>query len=477
MSNQYPHRYRLFAVAAIGTFMATLDGSIVNVALPTIADELRASVDLVSWVVLAYSLTLIAWMLVFGAWVQHRGYAFGYRFGFLFFLAGSLVCAAASGIGVLILGRVVQATGTAMFAAIGPGLVTTVFPAEERGKALGLSVMMVSAGFMAGPPLGGLLLSVWSWPAVFLINVPVGLIGLWMVRRYFAGFVQELRQDRPRVAAAAAMSVSLVAAVFAVKMVNRWPVSDMRLWGLAAVSVAALAVFIRLETRPQTAMLGLGILRNRQFTGAVAAQQVHFIAVSAVLILLPFYLERVQGLEPKQVGLYLVTLPVLMFLVAPVAGWLSDRIGFRVLTTLGMATMGLGILLFSGWSAQTSAPAILGSLVVLGLGVGMFGTPNSSALMGSVTEAQRAVVSSILATNRNIGQSLGVALSTALFSFFEHRSPGSASPTAAFLAGFRPVTLLAAGMAALGVLICLIRATPPAARHNSIDSTPPQDYP
>ncbi|RME22861.1 MAG: MFS transporter, partial [Candidatus Zixiibacteriota bacterium] len=417
------HRYKLFTVAAIGTFMATLDGSIVNVALPTIADALHASVDLVAWVVLAYSLTLIALMLVFGSWVQHRGYYFGYRFGYTFFLLGSLACSLAPNIYALIAGRVLQATGTAMFAAIGPGMITTIFPAEERGKGLGLMVMMVSAGFMTGPPLGGFMLGIWPWSSIFLINLPVGVIGLWMVRRYFATFEQETREGKPRLLAASAMSLSLLAAVFAVKMINRWSLSDWRVWTLAAFSLVMLIVFLKLEANPDTAMIGLGIFKNRRFTIAISAQQAHFVSVAAVLILLPFYLERVQGLVPRQVGLYLVILPVLMLIIAPLAGRLSDRIGYRFLTSAGMATMGVGVYLFTHFGAHTSMSYVVFSLFVLGCGVGMFSTPNSSALMGSVTEAQRAVTSSILATNRNIGQSMGVALSTAVFSYFKLRAP------------------------------------------------------
>ncbi|PWB70225.1 MFS transporter, partial [candidate division GN15 bacterium] len=161
------HKYKLFTAGAIGTFMSTLDGSILNVALPTISESLHASVGLVAWVVLSYALTLIALMLVFGAWTEAKGYAFAYKFGYYFFMVGSLMCALSNSVYLLIIARVVEAVGTAMFAAVGPGMVARVFPDNERGKGMGLMLMMVAAGFMVGPPLGGLILAVFPWQAIF----------------------------------------------------------------------------------------------------------------------------------------------------------------------------------------------------------------------------------------------------------------------------------------------------------------------
>lgn len=452
-------KYKLFAVGAIGTFMATLDGSIVNVALPTIAESLGASVDAVSWVVLSYTLTLIALMLVFGAWVQRRGYAFGYRFGYVFFMLGSLTCSFAPDIYLLVSGRIIQAVGTAMFAAIGPGMITTVFPPAERGKGLGLMVMMVSAGFMTGPPLGGLMLSVWPWQSIFLINIPVAFFGLWMVHRYFGQLKQKLSSGSPRVAAASAMSISLLAAVIAMKMIGRWSMSDIRIWMLAFVSVTALIIFLRFESQPEKSMIGLSIFKNRHFMTAIAAQQALFISASSLMILLPFYLERVQGLAPKEVGLYLVILPLSMFVLAPLTGWLSDRVGYRLLTSFGMASLGFAIYLIGQFGVSTSQSEIIVSFILFGIGIGSFGTPNSSALMGSVDKSLRAVTSSILATGRNIGQAVGVALSTALFSYYEIQHSNIGNEQDLFVAAFQPVARAALFVAAIGLIICLTRAT------------------
>ena len=147
------NRYKFFTVGAIGTFMGTLNGSILNVALPTIADDLQCTVDVVAWVVLSYTLTLVSLLLIFGAWTERKGYDFAYKFGFSFFIVGSLLCIMSWSIYSLVFGRVIQAIGASMFQAVGTGMVTEVFPERERGKGIGMMVMMVSAGLMMGPPL------------------------------------------------------------------------------------------------------------------------------------------------------------------------------------------------------------------------------------------------------------------------------------------------------------------------------------
>jgi len=457
----YANKYKIFAVGAIGTFMATLDGSIVNVALPSIADDLQTSVDIVAWVVLAYSLTLISLMLIFGAWTQRRGYDFAYKFGFVFFILGSTICVFAPEIWSLVAGRIVQATGTAMFAAVGPGMVTTVFPPEERGKGIGLMVMMVSAGFMIGPPLGGFLLKYFTWHSIFVINLPIGVIGIALVYRYF-GLLKQTRSNRKiHLAGGLSISAMLVALVLAMSLANDYGLKDLRVIGLLVLTVVAGSLFLRFESRPESALIGLEIFKNRQFTMSLAAALVSFMSISGVLVLVPFYLERVKGLGPQQVGLFLIILPILMFIFAPLTGRLSDKIGYRVLTSLGMILIGASLGFFLRLTEASSLQDVVVALVVLGAGVGMFSTPNSSAVMGAVTEDQRAVASGILATNRNIGVSIGVAIATSLFTFFQRQladSAGTMSADSMFLESYYPVMWVSLGMAAVGLVLCQFRS-------------------
>jgi len=446
--------------------MATLDGSILNVSLPSIAQDLNCDIDLVVWVVLSYSLTVISLLMLFGAWAQRKGYGFAYRFGYIFFLVGSTLCAVSTSVQMLIIARIIQATGTAMFAAIGPGMVTTVFPTEERGKGMGLMVMMVSAGFMTGPPLGGFILSLWNWNAIFLMNIPVGLIGLWMTWRYFG--VPEVRSEGRKISILSALcsSVGLVTAIFAMSMVDEYALSDPRLWGLGLVSLASLTGFVMLESKPSRALIGLDIFRNRQFSASLGAQLAHFAGLSGVLVLVPFYLEQVKHFEPRQVGLYLVILPIMMFMIAPLSGRLSDKIGFRLLTCGGMVVLGFGLWLLTGLSPVTSSEYIVMSLVVIGLGVGMFSTPNSSAFMGSVSSGRRAVASGVLATNRNIGMSVGVALATAVFAHYQRQYTPMETFGEAFVLSLQPVLYISMGLIGIGLIMSLVRGNKLDTHHN-----------
>ncbi|MBU0982335.1 MAG: MFS transporter [candidate division Zixibacteria bacterium] len=450
-------KYRFFTVGAIGTFMATLDGSILNVALPSIARDFGATIDMVAWVVLAYALTLISLMLPFGAWIENRGYGFAYKFGYVFFLAGSILCAFSDTIYMLIGARVLQAVGSAMFSAVGPGMVTTVFPERERGKGLGMMVMMVSAGFMVGPPLGGYILGIWSWHGIFLVNVPIGLFGLYMAHRYFRLLQPPKAHRRIPLAAAVSISLALVTGVFALSLIDNYPLSDPRIWGLALVSLAFGGLFLRQEGRPESALIGLAIFRNRQFTSATVAQLAHFVSLSGVLILIPFYLEQVKGLPPSRVGLFLLILPVLMLILAPTAGRLSDKIGFRALTSAGMIVLAAGLWMLSQVTPQSDLSHVVYSLIVVGVGVGLFSTPNSSAFMGSVSAKQRAVASGILATNRNIGMSVGIALATTLFAFFQQRYAGLGDENLIFTSSYRSVIFVSMAYAGIGLLFCLMR--------------------
>jgi EmrB/QacA subfamily drug resistance transporter len=451
------NRYKLFAVGAIGTFMGTLDGSILNVALPTIADSFACDIHIVAWVTLAYLLTMISLMMMFGAWTERKGYSFAYRFAYGFFTVGSLLAALSFSIWSLIAARVIQAVGASMFQTIGTGMVTTVFPPQERGKGIGMMVMMVSAGLMVGPLVGGLLLSVWPWQSIFVINVPIGLVGLGLTLKYFGRLGPSSSQRPVRVAGAVAISITLAAGMIGLTQISDHPVGDVRVWGWGLVALVALLAFLTIEADPDRALIGARLFFNRQFATSLAAMVAMFIAMSGTLVLIPFYLERVKGLEPGAVGLFLIVLPVMMFILAPLSGRASDRIGYRALTTVGLLTMLSGLYFLSRVDPNTSSLYVVLALVAVGGGVGIFNTPNSSAFMGSVGGDQRAIASGLLAAGRNIGMATGIAVATSLFSYFQNRFSGQGSGSQVFVLGFRSVLHIEMIIGAVGVPLCLFR--------------------
>lgn len=451
------NRYKLFTVGAIGTFMGTLDGSILNVALPTIAEDLDCTIDLVAWVALAYMLTLVSLLMVFGAWTQKKGYGFAYRFGYAFFVLGSLMAAFSTSIWMLIAARVIQAIGASMFQAIGTGMVTAVFPPNERGKGIGMMVMMVSAGLMTGPVLGGLMLSVWPWQSIFIINIPIGLVGFGLTVRYFGKLPPPKRKRGLRLPGGIAISMALAAGMLGLTQLSDYPITDVRVWGLGLIALVALAAFLRFENSPHTALIGINIFRNRQFVTSLAAMVLMFISMSGTLILIPFYLERVKGLEPRSVGLYLIILPIMMFILAPLAGRVSDKIGYRLLTTFGLLTMLTGLFMLSGIDIDTTGRYVMLSLVLVGSGVGIFNTPNSSAFMGSVRKDQRAVASGVLSATRNIGMATGIAVATSFFAYFQSQFAGQGSEPEVFVLSYEHVITIQMVIGAIGVPLCLFR--------------------
>ena len=436
--------------------MGTLDGSILNVALPTIAADLDCRIDQVAWVVMAYSATLVALMMVFGAWVQRRGYPFAYKFGYIAFVAGSLICVLSSDINMLIAGRVVQAIGAAMFQAVGIGLVTEVFPSADRGKGIGTMVMMVSAGLMSGPPIGGFLLQYFPWQSIFIINLPIGILALILCQFFFRGFPLPTATAKMHLAGAAVLAIALLTGMLGLSFMDEYPLISLHVGGNWVLMIVAAILFLRWEAQPQRALIGLDIFHNAEFSLRLVASLLLFVAMAGSLVLLPFFLQDVKGLSPQTLGLYLMILPVTMFFTSRQAGWLSDRFGFRILTTGGLLLVSVGFSLFQWFELATQPWFIALSLGLIGFGTGLFGTPNASAVMGSIPPRQRATASGIVSTTRNLGMAIGIAVATGLFAFLQNRTDIS-DGVEAFLTPFHQVALLSIVAAFAGAVISLTR--------------------
>jgi MFS family permease len=419
------NRYKFFSVAAIGVFMATLDGSIVNVSLPTIAGEFGCTINQIAWVVLSYTLTLVSLLMMFGAWT------------------------------------IVQAIGSSMFQAVGIGLVSRVFPEKERGKGIGMMVMMVSAGLMTGPPLGGVLVDFFPWQSIFVINIPIGIIGLVFTYRYIK-LLPKATITRPmRLGGGLAISTAIFCWTLGLSFISDYGLANFRVWGLLGLAAVAFVYFVKRESSPETALIGMDLFRNKRFSKAVLASILVFVSMAGAFILIPFYLEQVREFEPRKVGLFLITFPVIMFIVAPLAGRLFDRIGARLLTVAGVVVLTVGMYLVAHFESTTRDIYIILSVAVMAIGSAIFNTPNSSDIMNSVTEKQRAISSGIISTSRNIGMSTGVALGTALFAYFQLILSNSHSETEMFVMSFQRVMYAGMGIALLTLPLCFGRHSQP----------------
>jgi EmrB/QacA subfamily drug resistance transporter len=447
----------LLAVGA-GTFMSALDGSVVNTILPIVGHAFGSSVATIEWVVVIYLLVVSGLLLTFGRLGDLHGHKSIYCFGFIVFLVSSALCGLANQISVLISFRGIQALGAAMLFSNSPAILTQNFPAEQRGRALGLQATMTYLGLTAGPALGGWLTDKLSWRAVFYMNLPVGLLALALSLRFIPRDIPAAPDKRFDLAGASTFIGGLVALLLALNKGHAWGWTSRSIAGLLVMAVLLLTLFLFIQSRVQSPMLDLRLFQHRLFSAAAASAVLNYICVYSIVFLLPFYLLRGRGLTPGQAGLLLTTQPLIMAVAAPLSGIVSDRIGSRLPTTLGMGILAIGLFSLSRLGPHSPLMNVTLALSITGLGTGIFISPNSSALMGAAPLHQRGVAAGILATARLVGMVLGVGLAGAIFTTILARAKILGSSLALF-DGVRAGFVAASGVAALGGLVSAIRET------------------
>lgn len=399
-------------VLVVGTFLAPLDSSIVNIALPSIAAEFNRSLSSVSWVTSAYLLTIAALLLSMGRLGDLFGLRRLYVGGLLVFGLGSLGCAFAWSLPALVGARVVQAVGGAMMFAAGPALVTKVFPPNRRGWALGYIALAVSAGLTAGPALGGLLLGTFGWQSIFLINVPLSVVVSVIAWRMLA-------DDCPKEGAfdflgAALAAATLVLLLAGLDRAEKFGVFASQVLVPVAGAVALGVLFVWWERRHPTPMVDMRIFRSRSFSVGVGAATLAYLSLFSVTFTMPFYLLRVEGVDPRVAGLMLTATPLTMAVFAPIAGRASDRRGSRGLATGGLVVLALGLFVASLLAPGSPLWAAPAALLVVGTGMAVFQTPNTVAIMRATPPEFVGVGSAFIAQARNVGMAVGVALTAAI---------------------------------------------------------------
>lgn len=457
----YGRKWHVMTAVAMSIFLATIDGSIVNVALPTLTHELNSSFALVQWVVLAYLLTQTTLMLSIGRLADMIGKKSIFTAGFVIFTIGSVLCGLASTVQWLIAFRVLQAVGAAMTLALGIAIVTEAFPPQERGKALGITGSIVSIGVVIGPTLGGILIDALSWHWIFFVNLPVGIVGTFLAIR-FVPALQPAGQQRFDYWGGITLFIGLLALLLALTLGQGWGFDDGRVLALLAIFLLFTAVFVYIEWRAEQPMIDLRLFRNRLFSVNLITGFITFIAIAGTFILLPFYLEGILGYDVRRVGFLLAAVPIALGISAPLSGALSDRFGTRPITVLGLAILLLGYYAISRVHTEMSTAGYLVRFVLIGLGMGIFQSPNNSAIMGSAPRSQLGVASGLLSLTRTLGQTTGIALFGAFWAgrTFIHAGavlPGgatTAAPAAQALAlqeTFLLVAVLMAPALALGL--------------------------
>ncbi|MFL5320347.1 MAG: MFS transporter, partial [Myxococcaceae bacterium] len=385
-SHEQHRRVEHLILCALATFMAALDGSVVNVALPLVRADFHAPVSAMDWVVSAYLLSICALLLAAGKLGDAFGYVRLMALGFVVFGSASLFCGSAHGVQALSIARAVQGAGAAMLMASGPALIAAAFPPEHRGKALGAMATATYIGLALGPTLGGVISSALSWRWVFWINLPISVAGTALAARLFTKTARKKPQGRFDWVGAFLWAGLLVSALVAMERTESS--LAMRL-GLGAFAAVLLGLFIWQEGRVATPLLPLGLFRNKAFSGGVAAAWIQYAALFILNFMLPFFLEEARALGPAEAGFVMTAQPIVMMLTTGAAGWLADRVGPRIPSTVGLVVFALGMFTLAFMAPTGGQAFIVGGLMIVGLGVGLFTTPNNTVILSSAPGEHR----------------------------------------------------------------------------------------
>lgn len=462
---QFSRRWWVLLAIGLGTFMTALDTSVVNTILPVISAEFGSAasaggqVAQVEWVVTIYLLILSGLLLLFGRLGDLRGHKAIYLLGFVIFVGASALCGLAGGPTWLILFRGVQALGAAMLAANSPAILTKNFPTSQRGRALGLQATMTYLGLTFGPSFGGWLAEQLGWRAVFYINLPVGALAIWLSLRAIPTDSVRKPEERFDLTGAALFMLGLSTLLLGLNQGHALGWGSPPILGLLIGAVVCLGAFLLVERRIPQPMLDLRLFQDRSFALPAISAVLNYISVYSVIFLMPFYLLQGRGMSAGQAGLLLTAQPLVMAVVAPLSGALSDRIGTRLPGMIGMGILAVGLFSLSRLGPQTPWPLVALSLGVVGLGTGAFISPNNSALMGAAPRNRQGIAAGILATARNLGMVLGVGLAGAIFTtILSHGGAETAAQGESLYRAVQASFLAAGGVAILAAIASAARS-------------------
>jgi EmrB/QacA subfamily drug resistance transporter len=414
LTGRIAYKWVVLSVTTVGALMAAIDSTIVILGLPEMMTDLHADLIEMVWVIMGYILVSTVFLLTFGRVADMFGRVRMYNLGFVVFTIGSALCGISQNAAQLILFRLLQGSGAAMMAVNSVAIVTEVFPPNERGRALGINAVTWAAGGVLGPVLGGLILNAGNWRWIFYINVPIGIFGaLW-------GYLVLKEQSRRKAGegfdliGAATFSLSLVAILLALTLGIQFSWFSPPMEVLFVIFVVMLGLFFWHERHALSPVLDFSLFRDRVYNFSVLAAMLQALALFAVNFLIVFYLQGVRGFDPLKAALLLIPLPLVSSVMAPISGLIADRIGARVPATLGLLIQAAALVWLTRLTPTTSYLTLASGLALMGLGGGLFYSPNTSAAMNASPLNRLGIASATLATLRQTGMVTSFALSLAV---------------------------------------------------------------
>jgi EmrB/QacA subfamily drug resistance transporter len=455
--------WTLVAVA-FGLFMIMLDNTIVNVALPTLQKSLHLQISELEWIVTGYALTFGALMLTGGKLADLFGRRLIFVVGLVIFTGSSLACGLAGSATPLIAWRVVQGVGAALMNPATLSIITVTFPPRQRGTAIGIWAGVSALALAIGPLVGGLIVEHIGWEWIFFINVPVGVLGVAAAFLFIDESRDASQEQRPDIPGQVTAALGLFSLSYALIEANKYGWTSTRILTAFAIAAVSLVAFVLLELHQRLPMLDLSLFRNRTFAGANGVMLLVGLAMFGVFFYVSLYVQQVLGYTATQAGASFLPWTLLIILLAPQAGRLSDRIGPRPLVTGGMVVLTGSLILFSQMGADESFWGLLPAMILGGIGMSAAMAPVTAAAMSSVRPDKAGVGSAVLNSMRQVGGSLGIAIMGAIVAagVKSSLSAGHSRPDA-FMNGFHHALLTAAVIAGVGALLAAL--TLPGARH------------
>ncbi len=417
MNPVFKKKWMVFSLVATSIFMSTLDSSIVNIALPYIMQDLNTDLQTIQWVVLIYLIVVSCLLLSFGRLSDIKGRKSVYVIGFAIFTAGSLLCGVAPGHQTLIMARALQGCGASMLMACSPALIVDVFPAKERGKALGMIGAVVAAGLTTGPAIGGVLLEYLSWRYIFYINIPIGLAAAFGALSVLKGDYAVKGSDEPMDKAGSfLLIISLSSLIIFMTQLSRWGLISIPSLFVAGGGVLAGIGFLLNEKKTKFPLFDMNLLTIKLFLFPVISSAVLFAALFVIIFMMPFYLTYPCGFSASKTGGIMIVPFLFLLFFSPVAGILYDKFHSRALCMIGMSTLMISLVSLMTIHPSMGFVSILWRIALAGLGTALYISPNNTAIMSCVPLQRRGTASGAVALARNLGMVIGVALAGLIFS-------------------------------------------------------------
>ncbi|TFF91228.1 MFS transporter [Candidatus Thorarchaeota archaeon] len=431
-STGMPGPYLIVLATSFGVFLSALDSSIVNVSLVTMAADLGVDMSIIQWVVVAYLLVMTSAMPLMGKFGDRYGKTRIFQIGMVLFISGSLVCALSRGIEMLMASRVFQAIGASMMSANGLALVTYFTSDENRGRAIGMNSIVLAAALGLGPVLGGLLTQFYGWPSIFLVNLPIGILGLLVLWRLVprTEVVEETKFDT--IGAALFFTfLFLIVYYVTVAIDSNLTISLILITGTIVTFIA----FIIRERDFVSPIISLEVLADRRISTGIFSAILAYMAMVPVSFLMPFYLQRALGFDQFSTGIFLVVQPLMISVTGPVAGFVSERMRARYQTVVGLMVQLGGLLVIA--ASVPNVPAMAIGVAVMGTGLSFFSVGNGNFIMTCAPKKYMGVISALTNVARTTGFSVATALVTTVFGlFFASFNPGGAESGPAYVLAY-----------------------------------------